>query len=271
MVAVSILSSALLVLLSAALTARGVIDKSQFVGAASSSAASRAATSLGNAGSLAAGTTNSAVSGIPQGQVSTVVSTYGGSPYLKRADVSVTWGAASGKTAFSAGSMSFSTLVSQPNEIVGLYNTGVDNAGAMLAQGATDSHYTIISGPQTGAVYIAPADPGWIARTSNSQWISPSAAQSASLPSGTYQVRTTFTVVGSPSGIAIALSCAADDTISDIQLNGVSVAANIGGRSAWANLTLSSGFIRGANVLDFYVSNAAPGPCGLQVQMTGTP
>ena len=196
LVAVSIMSVALIVFLSAALTARGVIDKSHFNSVAAQSASSQAATSLGSVSTLSVGTSSASVPGIPSGQIVTTVSNYGGNAYLKQADFSVTWSAASDRTLYSAGVFSFSTLMSLPNHISGLYNTGVDNSGALLAQASANSHYTIISGPQTGTVYVPPPNPLWYARTGNSQWISPSAVQSASLPTGVYEYRTTFTVSG---------------------------------------------------------------------------
>ncbi len=271
LVAVSIMTVALMVFLSAALTARGVIDKSRFVSLASQTASSTAATSLGNAGSLANGSTSTAVSGIPQGQITTTVSTYGGSAFLKRADVSVSWGAASDRTVYSAGTFNFSTLMSVPNHISGLFSTGVDSTGALLAQGLADPHYTVISGPQTGTQYVPVPNPVWSARTSTSQWISPSATQSASLPAGTYQYRTTFTVTGPPSGLTITVNCSADDTISDVRLNGTSVATNIGAYNTWLNFTIGTGFVTGTNTLDFYLSNVGSSSSGLQLQLTGAP
>jgi len=271
LVAVSIMSIALIVFLSAALTARGVIDKSQSLSVASQSASSQAAVSLGNVATLATGSTSTSVPGIPQGQITTTVSAYGGSAYLKRADVSVSWGAASDKSAYSAGALSLSTLISTPNHISGLYNTGVDNSGALLTQGTADPHYTIVSGPVTGTLYVPVPNPVWTARTSNSQWISPSAVQSASLPAGAYQYRTTFTVMGPPSGASITVSCSADDSISDVRLNGTSVATNVGAYSTWPSFNITTGFTTGSNTLDFYVSNAGSNSSGLQLQLTGTP
>src|SRR2546421_4057232 len=141
LVAVSIMSVALIVFLSAALTARGVIDKAKNISVASQSAGSQAASSLGGVATLATGSSIATVSGIPQGQITTTVSTYGGSAYLKRADFSVTWGADSDRTVYSAGTYNFSTLVAVPNHISGLFSTGGDSPGALLAQGAGESHH----------------------------------------------------------------------------------------------------------------------------------
>ncbi len=271
LIAVSIMSIALLVFLSATLSARGVIDKSRFVSLAAQSASSQAAVSTGGITTLGVGSSSASVVGIPQGQITTTISQYAGSPYLKRADIAVTWGAASSRTMYSAGALSISTLMSFPNHISGLYNTGVDSAGALLAQGVVDPHYTIVSGPQTGALYVPTPDPTWYSRTATSQWISPSAAQSAALPSGTYRYSTTFTVMGPATGIAIAVNCSADDTISDVRLNGASIATNIGAYNTWTSFNITTGFATGTNTLDFYLSNVGSSSSGLQLQMTGTP
>ncbi|HLJ55541.1 MAG TPA: hypothetical protein VKT77_10930 [Chthonomonadaceae bacterium] len=272
LVATSIMSIAMIVFISAALTARGVIDKSNNLTVATQSASSQAATDTAAASSVAVGTSTSSVSGIPGGQLTQVISTYGGSSMLKRADISVTWNASSSKTSYSAGMLSLTTLMSYPNHISNLFNTGVDGAGALLTQGSTDSHWSIMSGPQTGALYVPPPNPAWFARTSNSQWISPSVVQSGAVPAGTYQYRTTFTVTGPAlSGLSIAVGCATDDAISDVRLNGTSVATNLGGSSFWTTFNITSGFVTGSNTLDFYVSNVGSTSSGLQVQMTGSP
>lgn len=271
LIAVSIMSIALLVFLSATLSARGVIDKSRFVSLAAQSASSQAAVATGGITTLGVGSSSASVIGIPQGQVTTTISQYAGSPYLKRADIAVTWGAASSRTMYSAGALSTSTLMSFPNHISGLYNTGVDSAGALLAQGIVDPHYTIVSGPQTGALFVPAPDPTWYSRTATSQWISPSATQSAALPPGTYRYSTTFTVTGPATGLAIAVNCSADDTISDVRLNGASIATNIGAYNTWTSFNITTGFVTGTNTLDFYLSNVGSSSSGLQLQMTGTP
>src|SRR5207249_165633 len=128
-----------LVFLSAALTARGVIDKAKFVSIGTNEAGTQAANTLATATTVATGTTSSSVAGVPSGLISQTVSTYGGSPLIKRADISVSWGSASSKTVFSAGGFNFSTLQSVPSHISAFYNAGVDSAGTLLSQGAVDT------------------------------------------------------------------------------------------------------------------------------------
>lgn len=134
-------------------------------------------------------------------------------------------------------------------DVNGLYYTGVDNSGTVLAGGATDSHWTVtyarVNGTSytgnstyTGASYVlSPSyiDSAYVANSSTSKWITaPGASTAASggttnvggdyLPgngtsgsnSAQYVYRLAFTVVGTGSGsatnnISISLTLAADD------------------------------------------------------------
>ena len=272
MVAVSIMSIALLVFISASLTARGVIDKSQFLSIASQSGTTQAATSLANVNSLTVGTTNATVSGIPSGAVSTTISNYAENTTLKRADIAVSWGAASSKTTFSAGSLSIATLQSAPTHVSSIFNAGVNAAGALLSQGAIDSHFSILSyngAPYVGAVYVPVPDNYWTARTSDSQWVSPSPNQSQNMPTGMYIYRGTFTLAGPTTGVTLTVHFSADDYLADLKLNGVSmISSPVGNWTTWNTIVLSTNFVTGVNTLDFYIPNPTAGPTGLQVELT---
>ena len=72
--------------------------------------------------------------------------------------------------------------------IPGLYNTGVDNNGNLLAVSQQDTHYAfnVASGTATGTNgYGVVANPAlwplnngtWVANTSTSQWLTPNANQ----------------------------------------------------------------------------------------------
>lgn len=78
-----------------------------------------------------------------------------------------------------------------PAMITGLYNTGVNNIGGLLADGAIDSHYTLTRpGPALDfAKVLAPPIFGvpWLANGPNSKWIGP-----ANVADGEYIYRTTF-------------------------------------------------------------------------------
>ena len=135
------------------------------------------------------------------------------------------------------------------SNVTGLYYTGVDNSGTVLAGGATDSNWTVtyarVNGTDysgtstyTGSSYVlSPSyiDSAYVANSSTSKWITaPGASTAASggtanvggdyLPgngtSGTnsaqYVYRLAFTITGTGSGsltnnVSISLTLAADD------------------------------------------------------------
>jgi len=137
-------------------------------------------------------------------------------------------------------------------DISGLYYTGVDNSGSVLAGGATDSHWTVtyarVNGTSytgnstyTGASYVlSPTyiDAAYVANSASSKWITAPGASTAAtggtanvggdyLPgNGTtganraqYVYRLAFTIVGTGSGtvsnnVSISLTLAADDQYS---------------------------------------------------------
>jgi hypothetical protein len=127
----------------------------------------------------------------------------------------------------------------------GLFYTGVNNSGGLLAGGTTDSHWSVnyANAPGTdsnyqGAAYVVSGgnlDGGWVANTSSAQWITaPGATTNAGgsapntggdyLPgngttgtnAGQYVYRLAFTITGTGTGsitndISISLTIAADD------------------------------------------------------------
>lgn len=134
--------------------------------------------------------------------------------------------------------------------INGLYYTGVDNAGNVLGNGATDSHWSVsyarvngsgsTSSAYTGASYVVSSnyiDGGWVQNSSSSKWITAPGARTASnggtvntggdfLPgngtsddnSGYFVYRLAFTITGSggngsdvTNNVSISLTIAADD------------------------------------------------------------
>ena len=137
-------------------------------------------------------------------------------------------------------------------DITGLYYSGTNNTGGLLAGGATDSHWTVTyarvydtnytgNSTYTGAAYVINPTliaPSHVANSSNAQWITAPGASTAVtggtidtggdyLPgngtsgrnSATYVYRLAFTVVGTGTGtatnsIAINLTLAADDQYS---------------------------------------------------------
>lgn len=186
-----------------------------------------------------------------------------------------------------AGTALLATLaipLAQGAPIPKLYNTGVDDEGALLAPNVVDSHYTLIEsadegfpGPNvytlTDAWPVAPAGP-WVAKGPNSGWIAPQGNQSSGNAPGNYVYRTTFDLTGfDPSKAKIVGKWTSDNTGVDIILNdtylGISQPGNFGTLN---DFSIEFGFVAGINTLDFVVYNAgdAINPTGLRVEMIGT-
>jgi hypothetical protein len=60
---------------------------------------------------------------------------------------------------------------------VGLFSTGVDDSNTVLATGAVDTHYTLLSGYPSSTVYAVNDAEGylgyWMAPSATSKWITP--------------------------------------------------------------------------------------------------
>ena len=158
---------------------------------------------------------------------------------------------------------------------VPIFSTGVDANGAALANGASDSHYTLVSAPAgfTGALNVVTSASGypvapygdWIGDSAGSAWLGPNDIF-ADGPIGIYDYQTTFDLTGfDPATATLTGNWAADDTGSDILLNGVSTGnATANGYTAYTPFSFTSGFHTGLNTLDFLVTNDQ-GPTGLRV------
>ena len=167
---------------------------------------------------------------------------------------------------------------------LGVFNTGVDSAGAALASGQADPHYVLISsadsiykGPTLYAPTSAPIPP-WVANDENSRWITPRADASEVAP-GSYRYRLIFTIANTNevATAAISANVGTDDGNGGVFLNGNNVGFAGSGFDALTPLTIPEGtgsFVAGVNTLDFVVNNggAAANPSGLRVDdlvMTG--
>lgn len=170
--------------------------------------------------------------------------------------------------------------------IPGLFNTGVDNARAPLADDSLDPHYTLVTGsPIAGTPIVATSAggfpiPPWLADNSSSTWIAPTAStygQGATDGSAVYYYQIEFDLTGlDPSTAVITGQWSTDNYGSNILINGVSTGlANHSQFAAWTPFVISNGFVAGMNTLTFMVNNgylepAPDGPTGLRVEMTGT-
>jgi MYXO-CTERM domain-containing protein len=153
--------------------------------------------------------------------------------------------------------------------IAGLFPTGVDAAGAPLAAGTVDPHYTLSSNdpafPGPDAIAVAP-NPAWTPDTATSSWIS-IRVNRAGAADALYTYSTTFTLVANPATATLSGSWAADDSVT-LRLNGTAVAtrpATAYGTVAPFTVPAGSPFVVGANTLAFVTVNSGGGPTGLQV------
>ena len=159
--------------------------------------------------------------------------------------------------------------------IGGLFNTGQSSAGAALAAGTLDPHYTLVAAP-AGSTLTAAATglPGsWVANDANSTWIGSTGNQ----PTGVYQYQTSFTLQAGadPRSVHIAFDLSSDNNLRDIQVNGVSTGFTSNLQYAqFTHVELDGGtaaFGNGVNTITFVVDNRDPGspassgPTGLRI------
>ena len=172
--------------------------------------------------------------------------------------------------------------------IVGLYTTGVNNAGVVLAPGTIDPHYQLISSddpvfPGPDAFATLPKLPAnWLPNTNTSQWVSPNPSQTQSggapsssvgNPAGTYIYDLAFTLTSQQASTISITGSWAVEGIGLIELNaadgGGSVPGtmNLNGAGQSTSFTIPQGspFVLGVNHLDFVAMSGAAGPNGFQV------
>ncbi|HZO83702.1 MAG TPA: hypothetical protein VFC26_00685, partial [Verrucomicrobiae bacterium] len=136
--------------------------------------------------------------------------------------------------------------------IPGLFNTGVDDTGAVLADNAVDTHYTITVNPDGGLPDAIVEDSTrfpivagpWMANSTTSKWIGPRffTEQAAG---GDYTYSLTFDLTGlDPASAIITGQWTSDNTGPDILINGVSTGnSNPGSFGIYSAFTISTGFI----------------------------
>ena len=162
----------------------------------------------------------------------------------------------------------------------GLFATGVDGNGNLLASGATDPHYVLAgddpSNPGPAAIVIQPTPDGtYTPNTSTSQWIAINPQGNAGDTTYVYTYTTTFTFNGDPTTASVAGSWACDDSCT-VELNGTTVDAASYAAPGWLapqTFTIPAGspFQSGTNTLTFTVDNSGAWATGLQVlAMTGS-
>jgi YD repeat-containing protein len=176
------------------------------------------------------------------------------------------------------------TQVEEPNSgsapvAIAVYNTGVNTSGGLLADGATDSHYTLAVSPDPA--YPGPAAkvvnsngwpiPPWLANGPTSKWIAPRPDQVNGNALGYYTYRITFNLTGYDAATAQLTGQWAADDAGTMKLNGANVSTS-NGFTAFTAFTITSGFTPGLNTLDFVVINggSSANPSAVRVEISGT-
>ena len=155
--------------------------------------------------------------------------------------------------------------------ITSLYSTGVTAGGVAAIGNGADLHWTLVGGTAyTGGVNGSfPIGP-WVTDTATARWITPSNNASDGFVNGNYTFETTFTL-GAFSSASFGGIFAADDSITDVRLNGVSLGISGGGYPFYSSFSYSgAAFQTGLNTLSFDVLNSGGGPIGLQVDLAGS-
>jgi len=161
--------------------------------------------------------------------------------------------------------------------VPGVYNTGVDDEGVVLPDGAIDPHYRLIVNPDSASNDAIVANSGvfpistgnWLANNDQSKWLSPRFATDAAIATGDYTYRLVVDLAGfDPASVLITGGWATDNEGLDIVVNGISTGqGNTAQFAALTPFTINSGLVAGPNTIDFVLNNAlAPGPTGLRVE-----
>ncbi len=160
----------------------------------------------------------------------------------------------------------------QAATITTLFNTGVDDSGAVVTDNASnDTHYSLTSVPSGSTASTVIRTSGfpleyYLAGNTASAWIGPNNNTGLVSPGGQYTYQTTFDLSGfDVSTASIIGKWSADDSGSDILLNGQSIGsvATVGQEYFTPSFTLNNSFlISGVNTLQFIVNNSADGSGG---------
>jgi hypothetical protein len=151
----------------------------------------------------------------------------------------------------------------------GIFNTGVNEDRALLADEAIDPHYRLIlnaENPESTEVIaqsVIPSPP-WLTNSDKSRWVGPLADANANAGDYTYQLQLNLTGYD-PATAILAGSWATDDGGS-LYLNGADTGFRSPSFTAFSEFTLTNGFVSGANILEFRIVNGGINPTGLRVE-----
>lgn len=151
----------------------------------------------------------------------------------------------------------------------------INNTGGGAA-GFADPNWTLSGG--TAYVTIDGQYPFgvWLANSVDSSWISPHTGYASAANNdapGAYTYSTTFDLTGlNPNTASLSFIVVADDSLTDVLLNGVSQSISYnGGLGAFSTLfTINSDFIGGTNTIEFVTLNGGSvnSPTGLRVEFS---
>jgi hypothetical protein len=150
--------------------------------------------------------------------------------------------------------------------IPGIYNTGMNSLGNLLAPGTPDPHYILTSEPAGTPTVALVATPDIYYNEPNgpiSSWISPNADDNQNLPVGYYNYVSTVDLTGfNPATVTLTGQAYVDDNVT-ISVNGVAQAYAASFQPT--PFTLNGAFVPGVNTIDYLVYNAyvTPLPNGI--------
>jgi hypothetical protein len=159
-----------------------------------------------------------------------------------------------------------------------VFNTGVDDSGAVLPDYAVDPHYALIQAPAGSGLgpssFVADSARypfnGYWTNSPESKWIAPQALQNGFDVGGDYIYRTTIDLSAFDlATVQITGTWTTDNIGQDILLNGQSTRNTNPDWTSTTPFSLTTGFVKGINTLDFQVNNLS-GSTGLRIEMAAT-
>ncbi|NQU26149.1 MAG: lamin tail domain-containing protein, partial [Candidatus Nealsonbacteria bacterium] len=161
-----------------------------------------------------------------------------------------------------------------------LFGTGLGATGQPVGNGQADPHYRLTASahstpppPDISATVMA-NHPAWLANSGSSKWIGAVSSGTTNVAAGDYAYETTFDLTGFVPGTAtVSMNLAADDSLTDVLINGVSTGITHSGFGSFSSTrTIDSGFIDGVNTLTFMTNNGGtgPNPGGFRAELSGT-
>jgi len=166
--------------------------------------------------------------------------------------------------------------------IVGVFDTGVDGNGVVLADAAVDSHYVLVQNADDASSNKAYVEDGskwpivsgpWFANSDLSKWIGPKVDPGTETPlggpaGGDYVYRLKLDLTGYDATTVSLSGGWASDNSAELFVNGIGTGLKQAGFGSLATFSLNGVFKPGVNDVDFKVSNGDPtgGPTGLRVE-----